>query len=1807
MAENSIKVGIQAELQNYDKIVKYITDGIEKGLVDGVSDKALQKIANRLKTATEQLNLGNFDAALGTLEKIGAGLLNVTESINTAAGAASSELSKLTDELAEAKRIKDELERSNPKGRYRELKDSQGNGTGRFVRGKAGLQRNVVGITTEEQWKSGQASFTDAYGKQTTIDYGGKTWSINSAINALVKALNDGTLLLNQELTNAAKEFGYKISSNKEGVFSATRQDLTAEREASLAGWKNEVATVQAKVNDLQLQVNEAAANVETVKITAETGEFITPIKEVVAGQDRSAQLQDQYTKQVVAQSKAQTENSNAAEAARDAQDRLTASVDRATDAQQRQNGTVTKAVATFFGYQMIIRQLRKLWNEAIRTIREMDRELTNQAIVTNLSRQETWKLVGTYQELAHQAGVTQTQIAQVTTEYLRQGETLQDALTLTKAAVAAATVAGISTTDSVKYLTTAIHGFKLEAEDALAVSDKFAALAAQAATNYEDLAIALSKVASQAALAGMSMDYTLALLTTGLDVTQEAPESIGTALKTVIARMREISDYGKTLEDDLSINQVQNALEVVGIQLTDITGTLRSTEDVLDELGRKWDTLSANQQAAVAKALAGTRQQSRLVAILDNYDKVIEQQEISMNAIGATTAQQVEYLQGMEAAMNRMQNAYQTFIEAITSSEFFVNGLNFITTIIQKVTQFLSTPAGKTALFTGIAAILLKSETVIQKIQQTIQSLIASLTKVQRIEESTTKQKERQLQIQRELLGLTQQTNKSSTSRLGALGSLFHFGPGYKNRVKNAFADSPWNRKSLAKKFNQIPTKSLKDLNKELETARQNLGNAAKNLTNIGEQTEQQAVENYDREKEAFKKARENLEKRQIYESHILSYAERRSYFEQDDLEREAAGRLEEINKAIAKKEAAYEGKNAEELKKDAAYQALRAEKEKLEAARDGARAEKNRLADKAAPEWEQMTKASRAVNIVQGAMQVVAGVAALWGLVEQKIQEWQSYPQELAQQALDEATKIQAKIYENTQLQTNLKKLSKRFAELSKQAIKTTDSLHELADIREQLLTELNLSKDEAAGISDETLLQRVESRNLQIDEENKKYLGDMRKALASASEGSFDFGNVFSTTAAFAGTGAGIGAGIGTIAGGVAGSGVFSIPAGVAGGFIGGAIGGIVGGVAGLITGLAQEIQRAKDRADTIRKIQEELDTEEGVEKWQYYLKASFTDLQGASKEFNKDVKSLYGQMIDNLSGDELKQLFERYEWDIDKFMQNFTQALAESGEDIKIINDQYSTYADRIAASKRTYARLLATGDEETADAFKTLNSSYFYLDEMLQDAAKYLDDFKLHLSDVNEFLTILKQVYGEDEAKKIGQRLLQAYANGEDVYSVVDSDGNVVLDDKDIRTSYAAMFSKGQTRQSIAEAETQAASKVNDMRDTQFKWGSMTRAEQERFIAEHEDFFTIPGARAAFLNGEDITYYLKIYQQKMQQTFQDTINDALASNRIQTEGAARDLEKEGYRLDEQGRVTDLAGNMLSEEDVAKLSPAIRDLIEVLRRLRVEQADLIDAGERAATMFDLSLSQIVEKQQEQISKLKEMYQAEEEALTQSLEKRREAYQKYFDGIAKAESLAEYNQNREDLVDAIARVSAGTDANSRRKVADLQRQLRELDKQEAQRRKEEARQAVLENIDSEIQQIQDKFDELLKSDQALLDSMDENTYFQYLAYLAQSGQTKEAQDLAIQQMGDLLKRKWGYDDNKLFSDIKADVDASAQTTAPTITETHVDKTNNIVSITDNSGHEHEVALTEQQMRQLVTQMFETLQKWTGLNFAK
>ena len=270
-------------------------------------------------------------------------------------------------------------------------------------------------------------------------------------------------------------------------------------------------------------------------------------------------------------------------------------------------------SIATISGAFLL---LKKAVRSAYEDVKELDAAMNSIAIVTDFTTKELWKQVDVYAKLAQEIGVSLVGVYDVQKLYYQQGRDAADVATLTTETLKFARIAEMDYAEATDAMTVAINAFKLEASDASRVVDVYSQLAARAAVNQNELANAMSKIASMAASVGMSLETTSAFLTKIIESTRESAETSGTALKTVLARFGEVKkliDTGKTegTTDEgeaVDVNKIDTALKAIGVRLTDEQGQMRALDQVLIETAQKWDSLDSMTQRYLATMAAGSR-----------------------------------------------------------------------------------------------------------------------------------------------------------------------------------------------------------------------------------------------------------------------------------------------------------------------------------------------------------------------------------------------------------------------------------------------------------------------------------------------------------------------------------------------------------------------------------------------------------------------------------------------------------------------------------------------------------------------------------------------------------------------------------------------------------------------------------------------------------------------------------------------------------------------------------------------------------------------------------------------------------------------------------------------------------------------------------------------------------------------------------------------------------------------------------------------------------------------------------------------
>lgn len=244
-----------------------------------------------------------------------------------------------------------------------------------------------------------------------------------------------------------------------------------------------------------------------------------------------------------------------------------------------------------------------------------------------------------------------------------------------------------IPASESVKLLTSSLKGMKLSANEAISVVDKLTKLDMKSATSAQELAQALSKVANSARLAKVSQDEILGILSVGIETTQQSGDVIGTAVRSLLARFSNVkaSKFGGSGEEtEGTLNDTEAVLSKIGIRIRNASGEMRSFMDVLDDVAEKWDTLDDVSRNAISTAMAGTRQKEIFASIIENYDRVKELIDESANAAGTADEKYSAYMDSMEAATKRLQNAWEGFTQSIETSLAMKKLTNVIAAIVE-------------------------------------------------------------------------------------------------------------------------------------------------------------------------------------------------------------------------------------------------------------------------------------------------------------------------------------------------------------------------------------------------------------------------------------------------------------------------------------------------------------------------------------------------------------------------------------------------------------------------------------------------------------------------------------------------------------------------------------------------------------------------------------------------------------------------------------------------------------------------------------------------------------------------------------------------------------------------------------------------------------------------------------------------------------------------------------------------------------------------------------------------------------------
>lgn len=308
--------------------------------------------------------------------------------------------------------------------------------------------------------------------------------------------------------------------------------------------------------------------------------------------------------------------------------------------------------------------------------VKDLNEAMTNIRVVTMDTKEATEDLLDTYNQLGQELGADTLDIAEGAIDWLRQGYDQADTAELVKDSTILSKLALIDNAEATEYLTSALKGYKLEAQDAIGVIDQLVSIDLEAATSAGDMAEAMSRTANMARTTGVEMNELLGMIATIAETTQMSASTVGNAMKTVFSRMSNVKAGVDNFEGE-ALNDVEKTLNRVGIALRDNQGNWYDFYDVLDEVASRWDSFNDVQQSQITTALGGTRQRENILVAIENWDKVRQYAQTGADSAGTAMDKYGIILESVSAKQSQLTAKMQEFYTNVFSDEFITKALD--------------------------------------------------------------------------------------------------------------------------------------------------------------------------------------------------------------------------------------------------------------------------------------------------------------------------------------------------------------------------------------------------------------------------------------------------------------------------------------------------------------------------------------------------------------------------------------------------------------------------------------------------------------------------------------------------------------------------------------------------------------------------------------------------------------------------------------------------------------------------------------------------------------------------------------------------------------------------------------------------------------------------------------------------------------------------------------------------------------------------------------------------------------------------
>ena len=364
--------------------------------------------------------------------------------------------------------------------------------------------------------------------------------------------------------------------------------------------------------------------------------------------------------------------------------------------------------MAGMFGFYDVINVVK----EGIGTIRELDTALTEMRKVSNESVSTLKSYQSTTFDTADVVGTTAKQLQVSTADWMRLGESINDAA---ESAKDANILFNVSEFDNIDEATESLVSMSQAYKDLgkMDIIDVLNNIGNNYSISTDGLATALKDSASALVTANNDLNEAVALTTAGNAITQD-PSKVGAGLRTISLRLvgtqsakEELESLGEDTTDVITtVSKLRDTImeatkaateDGKGFDILDENGNYKSTYEIMQGLADLYDKivekdkeLGTNNLNLLLETIAGKNRSNIAASILQNGEMLRSVFEDAQNSSGSAENENKAYLESVEGRIKRLQNKIQQFWATLIDSNVVKESVDFLDAVTSGVTKIV-------------------------------------------------------------------------------------------------------------------------------------------------------------------------------------------------------------------------------------------------------------------------------------------------------------------------------------------------------------------------------------------------------------------------------------------------------------------------------------------------------------------------------------------------------------------------------------------------------------------------------------------------------------------------------------------------------------------------------------------------------------------------------------------------------------------------------------------------------------------------------------------------------------------------------------------------------------------------------------------------------------------------------------------------------------------------------------------------------------------------------------------------------------